>query len=175
MATYDPKAKKTLQSYEHEGHTYKLGDRVRYIGSSPCFTGKVGTLTKINREWHSRRSQTRAGFSGKPGFYALLLLVLWDGPAPSGPQSCYTFDLIPENEPVIKVRIKYTSPKQDRGKVTVEHNGTTHSGLFWWSMLTGHTVRAYRGDKQLLLAAVEANPCFATNFAVPPGKVELNN
>lgn len=95
--TYDPKAKRVLDSIGVNGVVLKIGDRVRYIGSSPCFIGRSGALIKIRREWVSARQRSRAGFVGYPAGYALSAEVLWDGTPTSGPyahpQSCVPSEL----------------------------------------------------------------------------------
>jgi len=97
--TYDPKAKKMLDSVTIKGVEIKVKDRVRYVGSSPCFTGKCGVLTKLKREWVSARQMARAGFAGSPAGYATTAYVLWDGTPTTGPyafpQSCCPDELEP--------------------------------------------------------------------------------
>jgi hypothetical protein len=96
---YDPKAKRTINSTTVGGATLTVGDRVRYTGSSPCFVGKAGKLTKLKREWVSARSLSRAGFGGDEPGYAITAFVLWDGTPASGPyahpQSCRPDELAP--------------------------------------------------------------------------------
>ena len=86
--TYDPKAKKSLTEIENQSGLIKLESRVKYVGSSPCFVNRNGTVKKIKREWVSARTLSRAGYGKEEPGYSITLHVLWDGPAPHGPQSC---------------------------------------------------------------------------------------
>lgn len=86
METFDPTAKRTLTEIEHNGQVLKVGDHVNYIGSSPCFVGKSGILTKLDRRWLSKRTLARAGFSGTEPHYTVTPHVKFsDYPHP---QSC---------------------------------------------------------------------------------------
>lgn len=87
--TYDTKTKKKLDSVVVGDTTYTVGCRVDYVGSSPCFIGRTGTLTKIKKSYLSKRQANRAGFSGRGGTYYVTFYVLWaDSPHSPHPQSC---------------------------------------------------------------------------------------
>lgn len=95
---YDPKAKKRLDAIVVNDVTLKLEDRVRYVGSSPCFVGKSGVLKRIRKEWASARQMSRAGFRGYSGRYSYTIEVLWDGTPTEGPyaypQGCNPDDVV---------------------------------------------------------------------------------
>lgn len=94
--TYDPKAKKNINNVINKvGITLTIGDRVRYIGSSPCFIGYTGTLKKLKKEWTSARTLSRAGFAGQKPGYSVTALVLWDEATQCGPQCCGPNELAP--------------------------------------------------------------------------------